>query len=363
VIARPSEHTDHLVTYLLKAVPASLEAKSFTGHTPLHLAFKLGRLSIAKILIAAGANQATRDSQANNLIHSALTHLPADLKDRNVEPLGEMLELLDPKLRYDMLLQRNSSVAMTGATPLHSFIQRRYTYFDNYDARGKKQNVAVMMSLLKYSNGDELGIINGSGDLPLHTLITARSSTMVKALLDFNSKLVCVENVVGRTPAEIAKDQFLAQKLSAPPTLWPSWARSEESEGLVDRNPNFFVPGYKKDKRDEVEKMWNLVERYVRKNASHSVKRKLVSLNEANEVAKRLGEMSKKRKSNRYHRYQNDVDEAAESDDDEKRDEVGDWYNNASPWKEYGDVDENREDSENQDNDHEEQEDSEMTGM
>jgi hypothetical protein len=293
VVAQPSEHTNRLVTYLLKVVPESLETKNFAGYTPLHLACKFGRLSLAGILIEAGANQATRDSQSNNLIHSAVSRLPGDSEGKSVKLFRQILDLLEPEVRSNMLLARNSSVIMTGATPLHAFIQRWYgSTASNYEEKWTKQHVALVNMLLKYSKGAELGIINGSGDLPLHTLITSRSETLVKVLLDFNPQLLSIENAVGRTPIEIAQDQYLTERFSAPPTVIPHhWYHNADSEDLVNRGPEKFDPDHIVDKRTQSEKMWDLVKRYTAKNPN--IKRKLISLNEANEVAKRLGQISK----------------------------------------------------------------------
>jgi ankyrin repeat protein len=351
VIADPNEHTDRLVKYLMKAIPASLETKSFAGYTPLHLAFKLGRLSIAKILIDAGANQATRDTHANNLIHDAVSNLPADRNGKSVRIFGELLELLDPELRSNMFHQRNSSVTMTGATPLHAFIQQNYgSSYHSYEAEWVKQHVAIANMLLKYSKGEDLAIINGSGDLPLHTLITAKSRPMVRALLDFNPNQLATENAVGRTPFEIAQDQDLAEKFANPPAVSSvyHWNNNSHSEALVNRESATFLPGYKVDKRCKSEKMWHLVKKYHAK--SPGTNRKLVSLNEANEVAKRLSEMTKKKSTGRNQSFRNNA-EGNGNDDQEQGDEVSDWCNFARRWDEYGDEEANSMEIENEDQD------------
>jgi hypothetical protein len=353
VYAHPSEHTDRLVTYLLKVVPESLETRNFEGYTPLHLACKLGRLSIAKILIDAGANQATRDYQANNLLHSALTYLPKDSEGKSVKLFDQILDLLEPELLSSMFLARNSSVTMTGATPLHAFIQQNYgSGFCHYDAKWKKQHMALVKMLLRYSKGAELGIINGSGDLPLHTLITAKSRTLAKVLLNSDPQLLCIENAVGRTPVEVAQDQYLAERFSSPPTvIQQRWGQTADSEDLVNRGPEKFVPGYNVDKRQETEKMWDLVNRYIAKNPN--IKRKLVSLNEANEVAKRLGEMSKKkqrlyRRSSRRSGYDEEEDN---SDSQEQGGDDGDLSVAIQYWEEYNNEQEQNEESYNRNED------------
>lgn len=68
VISRPSDETNQLIKYLIETCPSSLEAKSDTGYTPLYLACLLGRVQFAKTLIDAGADQAVRDVEYNNLV-------------------------------------------------------------------------------------------------------------------------------------------------------------------------------------------------------------------------------------------------------------------------------------------------------
>lgn len=68
VMGRPGDETNRLIKYLIEACPSSLEAKSDTGYTPLYLACLLGRVQFAKTLIDAGADQAVRDVEYNNLV-------------------------------------------------------------------------------------------------------------------------------------------------------------------------------------------------------------------------------------------------------------------------------------------------------
>ena len=67
-MGRPGDDTDRLIRYLIDACPSSLEDKSDTGYTPLYLACLLGRVRSAKTLIDAGADQAVRDMEYNNLV-------------------------------------------------------------------------------------------------------------------------------------------------------------------------------------------------------------------------------------------------------------------------------------------------------
>lgn len=60
-MAKPRKTSTKLLDYLLGVFPANLEVKApISGQTPLHLAFSLQRVSMARTLIAAGADQTTR---------------------------------------------------------------------------------------------------------------------------------------------------------------------------------------------------------------------------------------------------------------------------------------------------------------
>ncbi|KAJ5307883.1 hypothetical protein N7476_008539 [Penicillium atrosanguineum] len=75
VMSNPCARSEQLVQHLVDHHPKCLEACSEGGHTPLAIAFSLRRTSFARILIAAGANQAARDPEGNNLLHRILLRI------------------------------------------------------------------------------------------------------------------------------------------------------------------------------------------------------------------------------------------------------------------------------------------------
>lgn len=136
---------------------------------------------------------------------------------------------------------------------------------------------------------------DGTGETPLHTLVSSDNSVSAALagwLLQFDAELLCRENAVGRTPAELARDRFVASKITAPQrtTWWPD----NSVTTLVDKAASEFVDwkakkaGTQSAGLDKASKMWSLCEDAL--GTLKQPKRSLVSLHEANDVAKRIGE-------------------------------------------------------------------------
>ncbi|KAH9887785.1 ankyrin repeat protein [Xylariomycetidae sp. FL2044] len=314
VTGPPGDGTNRLIEYLIKVCPASLEAKSDQGYTPLFLACLLGQVPFAKTLIAAGADQSVKDKQLNNILHAAVTNHPY------AKGLRALLELLDPELRHTMFQERNHLVH-GGNTPLHSWLGMAPKY-SNLRTAGRQQhhlqtdkadaaNLELLRLLLEFSGGAELGILNGAGDTCLHTTVLRHQPLQTRAILGADPRLLWRENAVGRTPGEIAEDIYVNSVVESFEPMVIS-TRDGASE-LVNRNPQDFVTdddddddndggdgggeagiateggggGRGKKLRSRQELTWDVVREYLGKTTG---KRRLVSLNEANDVAKRLGE-------------------------------------------------------------------------
>ncbi|KAI0144644.1 ankyrin repeat protein [Xylariaceae sp. FL1272] len=289
VLGPLGEKTNKLIEYLIKVCPSSLEAKSEQGFTPLYLASLNGRVQFAKTLIDAGADQSVKDKEFNNIVHACLANGPI------VELLRQMFELFDPELRAHMFCQRNN-LTDGGDTPLHFWLKTAnpviYSY--GYTRRGhvreladeKVENVEILRLILEFSKGKELEILNGSGDTVLHTAVVRHLSRHVKVLLEQKPKVLYRENTVGRTPAEIAYDAFINSKVQAPDSL-EVHDNSSYAQQIVDREPESFDRSSAESKKPRTEATWELVQEYLAKVPGE---RRLVSLNEANDVARRLGE-------------------------------------------------------------------------
>lgn len=333
--------SNELLEYLVQTCPDLIEKKSGHGNTPLMMACMLGRLDFIKILLDANADQSTRNLNGENIIHMGLKSVP------RARQLRRFLDLLDPDLRTHLFTQRKH-LQDSGATPVHTWIEQ--TSVSTMEA------VETLKLLLEYSKGDELEMLNGAGDAPLHTAIVDSDLGCVKTLLDFKPELLYRENAVGRTPAEIAHDLVTGQTFTRPGSM--SISQRNQLEQLPHKSPDDFVESDSfKDKAPETlsariqelglsdsysskqlteivgsmgmkdspdamlnnegceRVIWDLCRTTMER---HPSKRRLVSLNEANDVAKRLGEQYT---GSRYFSMQPRRDEDDAEEEDAKSDD------------------------------------------
>ena len=360
VLSKPTKESVELLEYLLKTCPEYIEKKTSDGDSPLMLACKLGRIEYTKILLSGGADQSTKNAKGENIIHAALHGNPT------AQQVKILLDLLDADLRSHLFLQRKS-LQENGTTPLHTWVSQTcglgiYEYNPNQRFFNRNnsqvpwvyhdQSVVVAMAklLLDYSHGEELDTLNGAGETCLHTAVKCDLISLVKVLVDFKPQLLNRENAVGRTPAELAHDQLQSQTFERP--VHNSFRHHENiSNRLLSKDLGDFagnamfkekspaeirattealgLSGYYEAKivgpllsamgtekgvsgsalsaSDLKKIIWDLCSTAL---TQHPSKRRLVSLNEANDVARRLGE---KHSSSRYFSVQNRND-----DDDEK---------------------------------------------
>lgn len=292
VLARPCERNNALAAYLIKTCPDMINAKSEEDVTPLMVAAKLGRIEIARMLITAGADPTMRNSRRENLLHLALRHGPTP------EKIDDFLAIF-PHAVVQRLAHERDSHHDGGKTPLHRWLAEHTT----------DQALAVLAVLLKRTGGAELDYLDGAGDTILHTLVLRSDYNLdvVRAVIDARPSLLHRENAVGRTPVEVARDSLVASKLrnTEVSTYYGRkgyhyanryWAYDNEADtsiaSIVDREPKTFVTdpadeAITSQPRTTTEKMWDLIRESA---AAHPGKRRLASLLEANDVARRLGE-------------------------------------------------------------------------
>jgi Ankyrin repeats (many copies) len=321
------------------------------------IACQLGRVGFAKMLIAAGADQSTRNDKGENVVHAVIKPNSPVCRTRT------LLNLLDSDLRKHLFQQRRN-LKENGTTPLHSWI---LSYGDrNHNFASTKGIVAMLKLILEYSNGEELDMLNGAGDTCLHSAISQGQLAIIRYLVEFRPQLLYRENAVGRTPAEIANDrlatcifrhpdhlrfhhneenkssalalkkreeeEFILDKLSHDEMLRKTAEDLHRASGLSesytphqlarilgamgldnpkdwDRNDLQAPPLL--DKRVA----WDLCHVAMRK---HAGKRRLVSLNEANDVARRLGESDV---TSRYFSVNSRKVEDGEEEEDKEEDE------------------------------------------
>lgn len=327
-----------------------------------------------KLLIDAGADQSTRNHKGENILHAAVAGNPTAGR------LRRLLDLIDPGLRSHLFTHRKN-LQENGTTPLHTWISQacglgsgaesdensRNRYYHSYNSKpysDLKVAVSLLELLLEYSHGEELDMLNGPGDTCLHTAIRSNMVSLVKVLVDFKPQLLYRENAVGRTPAEIAHDRIIEGRFAKPDRIQKS-SNQAALENFADRNPESFladesVRGKTSDNLKELVTELGLSDKYDASEVagilgsigakSYSTraslddaalkrviwdlcqttmekyvgKRRLVSLNEANDVARRLGE---KYTGSRYFSIQA-RGEDEENEDKDQEEVKGDFASN-----------------------------------
>jgi len=117
------------------------------------------RPEVVSHLISIGANQRHRDKLNRNMVHSMVTYKNGEVKT-DAEKLQAMIGLFDKEAIKEMLLER-CTISPGALTPLgHWMASNGGSY--------KKTDIIAILS--KYSNGEDLEMINGEGDLPLHVV-------------------------------------------------------------------------------------------------------------------------------------------------------------------------------------------------
>lgn len=316
VLSEPGPDSVRLLEYLIKAAPNSLNAKSSEGHTPLQLAFSLHRIALARVLVAAGADQTCRDRLGSNLLHSLCRPIDASTAVLNQsEHLRALLALIDARLLPPLFTER-SAYGPGAATPLACWLAG--VGHNITDA-----HVEVFKTLLEASGGAELEMVNGEGDTPLHVAVKQQLSSLVSVVLDARPELLHRENATGRTPLEMAHDAVLAERFADTPRI-----EGGRREAALARPAWKFVVEVRQESGKEV-----TYKVCVEAAGTEHGRRRLVSLGEANEVARRLTERETKRVKVRYNRRGREDDD--EEEEVERGDEIDAWYGIASKWDEY----------------------------
>jgi ankyrin repeat protein len=326
VLGKTNEDSLQLLRTLCSKQPQALHHRSASGLTPLHLAFRLHRVEMIKVLLEAGAEQTCRNNIGDNIIHSILNHTSLG-SDKDVDRVCELFKLIDPRLLPSLFTERSTD--QPGAsTPLARYVHSMKPDVYNPSVGNDK----LLRLLLEFSKGEDLGIVNGEGDTPLHAATRYGNVETLHIMLECRPDLLFRENATGRTPYEMAEDAFLSKDVfNNPPSLVGDQhhysyrndyqrrrlLRQKPDKGVLDRLPQEFVEE-PKDTRSEEEKVWEVCKGFAQKAAG--TKRKLVSLVEANEVAKRLA-----RKKGSRDEAEEKSAEKKEGEEESNGDEVDVW--------------------------------------
>lgn len=267
-----------MLHHLLKVLPECLESKDADelGATPLAMAFTVASPKAASVLVDAGANQCTRNDLGENLLHALLS----DSRVPHKKPalITQMLELIDKRLPQSLFTQRTYP-KHGSTTPLSRWVGNGGSKDESEDG------CETLRVLLKYGEGAELAIIDGAGSTPLHHLLGSGNVPLSRVLLERSPELIHRENSTGRTPYEVMQDQQLARHFKGPPEI--KGERFKAKKDIITESPRDFVGiGEAADQKQSIDELFEEVRSKL--EAAGQSKRRLVTLNEANEVARRL---------------------------------------------------------------------------
>lgn len=321
---------------MISALPQSLETKSILGHTPLALAFHRGRIDVAKTLIEAGANQSTRDYMGRNILHLAIRDIRNSCRV-DMKTIRSLLNLIDKRVLGSLFLERCQQ-GPGGLTPLARWFWQN-TAALRYNIYDTKRSLEALQTILEFSNGEELIMMDGSGQFPLHQVIKNQYDGLAKPLIKKNPALLWKENAMGQTPFELAESLYHQRCVKKNPDIQPhlelaqnrdsqSFIPTQSQEASSDAAETQQENSQNKDldpKSDTAIKQWRMCKAMA---AKYPGKRILIPVHEAREVAKRLADSNRERKVS-----DGDEDEYDPDDDDEEdekgrhsqRDEVSGW--------------------------------------
>lgn len=357
--------TNELVEYLVQTCPSALERKNPYGETPLMVACRLGRTQVVNILIEGNADQTTRNNAGENIVHASVVNAV------NAHRLRALLDEFDPDLRASLFTQRKN-LSDNGYTPVQLWIAQSggyYTGTPHSSSRttpfgNAKVKLEMIKLLLEYSQGQGLDLLDSAGDTCLHTCVMRQEIAIAKVLVEYKPALLYRENAVGRTPAEITEEALKSKPFKKPGRFHAQY-RSDTNwsnlrhEQLKKMNPKSTEQTERLAPSDSVQQLglrgdytvkeivnvgammglakarmslstpetvelirrvfWDFFSTTMEKNPSS---RRLVSLNEANDVARRLGEQETRSRYFSVNSRRGKDDDDEEEEEQEKEEDV-----------------------------------------
>ncbi|EFE42592.1 ankyrin repeat protein [Trichophyton verrucosum HKI 0517] len=286
IMGRETDESLELVKYIIENVPGCLERKSSNGYTPLLLAFSKRRPRFAKVLIEAGANVEARDVLGNNILH--ILNKPNGSYRSLDTNLKELLDLIDPSVVSSLLTCRSAD--NPGAlTPFAAWVNHLSSHH-RWVSGTPVQITKLLLDFAKPTGQAHLELLDGSGNTPLHIAVRHKFTPIVRLMLECNPKLLTIENSTGTTPMDLVRDGWTTNATTTSPklperTTVPQWRKPDYSPAVLSKDPESFVSNTKQETCDH-SSLYKLCRGIW--GQLNQKKRKLVSLLEANEVAKRV---------------------------------------------------------------------------
>lgn len=316
-----------LVKYIAGSDASLLESRSLGGFTPLHLACTRRSKDVIAALISMGCKVRSRDATGRNMIHHLIcppghnSTWKAEHEKKN--SFASFLSLFDKRDVTEMLLERD----ILGYTPF-AFWQSQ-----GHDKDGEPANSSTIPEVVSsYTDGQHLTIMNSVGDFPIHVAIKQGRPLHVRQFLSQNPQTLGYENATGITALELAQQKLLSGTVEGLKMTAKSrgrdWRNQESYTGLVERDWREFEPKALESEDSKETLKAKLFKRDIQELQAHrwvleeclevaekveaeggSLKRRLVSLGEANEIARRMLMAQKKEGEPRaYQHYLNAVD-------------------------------------------------------
>ncbi|KFZ12569.1 hypothetical protein V501_04148 [Pseudogymnoascus sp. VKM F-4519 (FW-2642)] len=301
------EHME-LVKYIATADASLLESRSLGGFTPLHLACTRRSKDVIEALLVLGSKVRSRDATGRNMIHHLIctgersSTWTTEWEKRNT--LASFFSLFKKRDVTEMLLERD----ILGFTPFALWQSQC-----DADSRGDSPHSSTIPETVSsYTEGQHLTIMNSVGDLPLHVAIKQGRPLHVREFLLQNPQTLGRENATGITALELAQQKLQSATVeglkSSARARVSQWRNNEiYNEGLEAKDWREFKPQeaasedskermkaklLKGNMQDFQAQRWvweECLEAAERVEADGGVlKRRLVSLGEANEVARRM---------------------------------------------------------------------------
>ncbi|KAL9009634.1 MAG: hypothetical protein Q9173_005360 [Seirophora scorigena] len=314
-------HTKSLevINYLIAVMPDAIDLPSARDQfTPLALAFLRGRIDAAKALIEAGADQTTRDSSGKNLVHLALVHA-ARRTPTDPNKFKDLLALIDRRLIRSLFTERCKD-GPGGLTPLGLWLAKPRSSRSSYPPDARSNLSPDFFPVLLDFGGDEpLTMMDGSGQFPLHLAVKTSHTSMVKLMLGHDPALLFRENAMGQTPLELAHSLYVRHCAKGNPDIRANRYKTPEARAPEDFSKAVKEEGDGEQDGGVVMRTWDVCKAFAAEQAGSG--RKLVSVNEAREVAKRLAERQKRHSAEKVEGVSKEVKE---------RDEVDQWLESSA---------------------------------
>lgn len=301
-----------LVKYIASSDASLLENRSLGGFTPLHLACTRRSKEDIELLISMGSRVRSRDATGRNMIHHLIC--PSTIAPKwtaeweQQHGLAPFLSLFKKSDVTEMLLERD----ILGYTPF-AFWQSQCHSTSYVTGSSESVNAATVPEIVSaYTDGQHLTIMNSVGDLPLHVAIKQGRPLHVREFLSRNPESLGRENATGITALELAQQKLQSATVEGLKAMarargqgWRnaeafgselvtrSWREFEAKEAVPeDKRERMKGKLLKGDVKEFEAQRWvweECLEALGRvESEGGGLKRRLVSLGEANEVARRM---------------------------------------------------------------------------